>query len=392
MPKAQPPRARAPQPGGPKAAAPKAAAPKAAAPKAAAPKAAAPKAAAPKAAAPKAAAPKAAAPRASEIHSGTAAPGANPPKTSESAAAKAAARTDRSARPARWVKISAVIIGLAVVFGLVVLAARWLTGTEPVAGVLARYPGTAPTPPATPKGFPAWLNWAHFFNLFFMALILRTGLSIRRQRRPVTFWAPYWNRNRKIDLTLWLHLSIDVLWVANGIFYIVMLFASGHWMRIVPTSWEVVPNAVSAGLQYLTLDWPTEHAWVHYNGLQQLFYFCTVFIAAPLAIISGVRMSEWWPKRWPALNKAYPLSVARALHVPVMIYFVVFIIAHTTLIFTTGVIGHLNAMFAAQDSATSWLGPALFALAMVVTAAAVVAARPLVLAPLARLTGEVTAR
>ena len=64
-----------------------------------------------------------------------------------------------------------------------------------------------------------------------------------------------------------------------------------------PTSWDVFPNAVSAALQYVSLDWPTENGWVNYNGLQQLAYFATVFIAAPLAIVTGVRMSGIWPKK-----------------------------------------------------------------------------------------------
>ncbi len=62
-------------------------------------------------------------------------------------------------------------------------------------------------------------------------------------------------------------------------------------MRIVPTSWEVFPNALSAALQYASLDWPTENGWVNYNSLQQLSYFAVTFVAAPLAIVSGVRLS-----------------------------------------------------------------------------------------------------
>ncbi|WP_304325242.1 cytochrome b/b6 domain-containing protein [Corynebacterium frankenforstense] len=271
------------------------------------------------------------------------------------------------------------------------LFARWLVGTGPVADFIERYPGRAPTPESTPVGFPAWLNWAHFFNIFFMALIVRTGLQIRSERRAPAYWTPHWDHKRKISITLWLHLCVDLAWILNGIVFIVLLFTTGQWMRIVPTSWEVLPNAVSAGLQYLTLDWPTEHAWVHYNGLQQIFYFLTVFVAAPLAIATGFRMSGWWSMRWKRASKIYPLTVARAVHFPVMIYFCVFTVVHVGLVLTTGVIANLNGMFAAQDS-TGWLGPVLFVVAMVVTAGATLAARPMLLAPAARLMGRVTAR
>jgi hypothetical protein len=42
--------------------------------------------------------------------------------------------------------------------------------------------------------------------------------------------------------------------LVNGLIFVVLLFASGRWMRIVPTSWEAFPNALSALLQYITLD------------------------------------------------------------------------------------------------------------------------------------------
>ncbi len=51
------------------------------------------------------------------------------------------------------------------------------------------------------------------------------------------------------------------------------------------------PNALSLLIQYLSLDWPTDQGWVAYNGLQLLAYFITVFVAAPLALITGLGMS-----------------------------------------------------------------------------------------------------
>ncbi|MFW9252733.1 cytochrome b/b6 domain-containing protein [Corynebacterium amycolatum] len=159
-------------------------------------------------------------------------------------------------------------------------------------------------------------------------------------------------------------------------------------MRIVPTSWEVFPNAVSAGLQYLSLDWPDENGWVYYNALQELSYFVTVFVAAPLAIASGVRMSGMWPSSW----KAVPVSWARAVHFATMIYFVAFVAIHVFLVLATGARGNLNAMFAAREDATSWLGVVLFLIALAVTALGWWAARASVVAPLANATGKVSKR
>ena len=284
----------------------------------------------------------------------------------------------------RWLPwaIGALVLLAAAVFG-----ARWYVGTESGADFLARYDGIQPLPDSAPVGFPAWLNWAHFFNMFLMALIVKTGLDVRREKRPAAYWQPK-KGGKKISVTLWLHQLLDIAWVVLGVVFFVLLFATDQWMRIVPTSWEVLPNAVSAGLQYLSLDWPDENGWVYYNALQELFYFITVFVAAPLAILSGFRMSGMWPAAW----KRPPVSWARAVHFPTMVYFVAFVAVHVFLVFTTGVRGNLNAMFAAREDATSWIGTLLFLAAVAVTALGWWAARASVVAPLANATGKVSKR
>lgn len=157
----------------------------------------------------------------------------------------------------------------------------------------------------------------------------------------------------------WFHIQMDFLWVANGIVFIVLLFVTGQWMRIVPTSWDVFPNALSALIQYLSLDWPTENAWVNYNSLQVLAYFVTVFIASPIAIKTGLRLSPLWPESgW--MHKVFPENLARKLHGIVMFYFLGFVVIHVTLVFTTGALRNLNMMYAGNDG-TSWVGAGIFA-------------------------------
>ena len=120
-------------------------------------------------------------------------------------------------------------------------------------------------------------------------------------------------------------------------------------------------------------------------------YFLVIFVAAPLAAISGVRMSEWWPKKAQTLNKLYPAPVARHIHYPTMIFFVFFVIVHVFLVFATGFRENLNHMFAGNDSA-NWGGFLWFIGGLAVAVAAVMAARPLVLAPVASRFGQVSAR
>jgi thiosulfate reductase cytochrome b subunit len=289
-------------------------------------------------------------------------------------------------RAARAAVIGAALVILA---GLVVLVARLLVGLEPVRDFLVAYPGETELPASAPVGLPAWLGWQHFLNAFFMLLIVKTGWQVRTQKRPPASWTPRWRKDgRKISLTLWAHQSLDLLWLINGVLFIVLLFATGQWMRIVPTSWEVVPNALSAALQYASLDWPTENGWVNYNSLQVLTYFVTVFLAAPLAIASGFRMSRLWPKKAAALTRAYPIEVARAIHLPVMFYFVGFTVVHVTLVLATGALRNLNHMYASQD-AVNWVGFSIFAASILVMTGAWFAVRPVVVAPIAGLFGKV---
>ncbi|MGX1792588.1 cytochrome b/b6 domain-containing protein [Microbacterium sp. NPDC055312] len=300
-----------------------------------------------------------------------------------------------------WPQAIGGLLGLASL-GLLALAAVFLTraflSMPFMQDFLATYPGEYHPAVAVEPGFAPWANWAHFFNIFLMVLIIRSGLRVRTEKRPTVFWTPRGNSKGKISLTLWFHQALDLLWIINGVIFVVLLFTTGHWARIVPTSWEVFPNALSAGLQYVSFDWPTDNGWVNYNSLQQLAYFVTVFIAAPLAIVTGFRMSGLWPKNAEKLSKAYPVEWARALHFPVMLYFVAFIIVHVALVFLTGALRNLNHMFAAQGSvdgiayADVWTGFWVFVGAMAVVAAGWFAARPLVLAPIAKLFGQVSGR
>lgn len=278
---------------------------------------------------------------------------------------------------------------------LLVLVAQWLRSLPEVQAFEHSFPGIAPTPDVTPVGIPAWVSWQHFFNAFLLVLIIRTGWIIRSKQRPPAFWQRtehpvmrLTGRKQRLGIYHWAHLALDALWVLNGIVYIVLLFASGQWMRVVPTSWEVIPNALSAALQYASLDWPTENPWVYYNALQQLSYFAMVFIAAPLAIITGLRLSPVWPlDGW--LARALPERGTRRVHGVVMFVFASFIVLHILLVFSTGALRNFNSMYAGNDSTSSWLGFWVFLLSAIVTGIAWFALTPRLLKQLAAYSGDV---
>ncbi|MDR7084843.1 thiosulfate reductase cytochrome b subunit [Arthrobacter ginsengisoli] len=294
----------------------------------------------------------------------------------------------------RWSKIIWISPTAIAALFLVVLLAKWLREVPGGQSFLADFPGHTELPEGAPVGLPAWLGWQHFLNMFFIVLIIRSGWLVRTTARPKVYWTRNHtglirtkNQPTKISLDLWLHLTLDALWVINGIVFIMLLVATGQWVRIVPTSWDVVPNAASAALQYASLNWPTEDGWVNYNSLQLLAYFTTVFIAAPLALITGLRMSPLWPTKAQTINRIFPITAARAMHFPVMLYFVLFIIAHVTLVLATGALRNLNHMYASSDEG-GWLGFWIFAASLVVVIAAWLLAKPIFLQPIASLTGR----
>lgn len=288
----------------------------------------------------------------------------------------------RARRVWSWVGVSIVL------FAVAVLVARGLRETATVQDFIRTFPGHRDLAAGAPVGIPAWLAWQHFFNAFLLVMLVRTGMIVRAKHRPPAFWTRdngRWPRTkqppRRLSISVWLHLTVDAFWVLNGVVYVVLLFVTGQWVRIIPTDWSVVPNALSVVLQYASLQWPLENSWVVYNDAQVLSYFAVVFLASPIALITGLRLSPVWSQRgW--LTRALPEKLARGLHYPTMLFFLAFTFVHVVLVLTTGALTNLNHMFAARES-TDWVGFAVFAVSIAVMVGGWLIAKPLVLAPLA---------
>jgi methionine sulfoxide reductase catalytic subunit len=135
-------------------------------------------------------------------------------------------------------------------------------------------------------------------------------------------------------------------------------------MRLVPMSWEVFPHALSAAIQYGSLNFPTQDSWVAYNGLQLLTYFITVFVAAPLAVVTGIMHSPRIATR-TAGSRLLNVEVVRSVHVLTLGWFIVFTIAHVSLVLVTGAFENLNhiTVGTADDGPAGFI---LFAIAVVV--------------------------
>jgi methionine sulfoxide reductase catalytic subunit len=327
----------------------------------------------------------------------------------------------------RWINVLWLLPIVFVLLVIGVAVAQALRELPAVQNFLVRYPGIPRSAVAVTSGFPVWLRLLHFLNLLFMTFIVRAGVQIladhprlywKRDCTPGTEWfrfqkavptgriwtakddsvtLPAWlgipGIRHSIGLARWWHFSITLLWMINGVVFYILLFATGQWLRLVPTTWEVFPNAISTALQYLSLTFPADHSWAHYNSLQQLAYFITVFIAAPTSILTGLMQSPAISNRLGGFGRALNRQRARSIHFLAMWWFLLFILAHVTLVFITGARVNLNMMWAGVNDG-SWSGFAVFAPALLVLIVTWWWASPFTLrhARLVQRIGEVIAR
>ncbi|WP_083741115.1 molybdopterin-dependent oxidoreductase [Mycobacterium sp. MS1601] len=296
----------------------------------------------------------------------------------------------------RWVS-TLWLIPLAVAGLLIgVAVAQHLRQFDWMQEFLQRYPGTAAARGPIEPGIPAWLRWSHLFNIVFMMFIIRAGLQILadhprlylnagstpgtawlRLRGPVPadrlnpdnprqVWTakddsvslPGWlgipGVRHTIGLARWWHFTFDALWLLNGIVFYVLLFATGQWRRIVPQSWDVIPNALSTLVQYLSLDFPANDGFVAYNGLQLIAYFLTVFVFAPLAFITGLLQAPAIAARFGLGKGPANRQIARSVHFLVLAWMVFFILVHTVMVFSTGLVGNLNHIVFGTNTESYW--------------------------------------
>ena len=296
----------------------------------------------------------------------------------------------------RWVStawlvpltIAALIVGVAI--------AQHLRQHEWMQEFILRYPGTSAPRGGIEPGLPGWLRWSHLFNIVFMMFIIRAGLQILADHprlylnsgstpgtawlrlrgpipadrldpaEPTRVWTakddsvslPKWlgipGFRHTIGLARWWHFTFDTLWLLNGVVFYVLLFATGQWRRIVPQSWDVIPNAASTMVQYLSLDFPVNDGFVAYNALQLTAYFLTVFVFAPLAFVTGILQAPAIAARFGLGAGPANRQVARSVHFLILAWMVFFIAIHTIMVFTTGLLGNLNHIVFGTDTESYW--------------------------------------
>jgi methionine sulfoxide reductase catalytic subunit len=266
-----------------------------------------------------------------------------------------------------WVRPS--MLGLLLVFALAPVFVAWcqylLAGLPEVSG---RFDPAEPGP----HGFPVWLRYSHYFNLLFMILIIRAGLSILMDHprlywnvhcTPGTEWIRFTPLSVPTDrvwtakddaryISPWLalpggwhsvgmarhwHFLCVLFWVLNGLFFVILLFASGQWRRILPSDWHIFPEAWSVFVHYATFHMPPEpDGYYRYNSLQHLAYGSVVFLMAPLSILTGLAMSpavdnyfSWYPRLLGGRQ------FARSIHFLLLLGYLGFITVHVLMVVVT---------------------------------------------------------
>lgn len=247
--------------------------------------------------------------------------------------------------------------------------------------------------PSDPTGFPWWVNLSHWTNFIFLTLIIRSGLSILYDHprlywnngcAPGTEWirftptgvpeAKVWTAKEDaryispaIGLPGYRHtIGIARVWhfltvpffILNGAFFITLLFVTNQWKRLVPVSWQIIPDSWSVFVHYVTFNMPAEpNGFYHFNALQQVSYFGVVFILAPLAILTGMAMSpaienrfHWYPKLFGNRQSA------RSIHFLVMVAYLIFIIIHVIMVAAFGLIRNMNHITLGIDNPTEPTG------------------------------------
>lgn len=240
--------------------------------------------------------------------------------------------------------------------------------------------------PQGPSGFPWWVVLCHWVNFFFLILLIRSGLSSLADHprlywnnscKPGTEWVRFtpitvppgklWTAKedaRYLSPVIglpgykhtigiarhWHFLSVP-FYLLNGAVFIVLLFLTDHWQRLVPTSWSIIPDAWHVFVHYATFNMPIEpNGFYNYNALQQLSYFAIVFLFAPLAMVSGMAMSPAVENRFHWIPKLFiNRQGARSVHFLVMLGYLAFTIVHVSMVAATGLKRNMNHIIHGTD-------------------------------------------
>ena len=249
-------------------------------------------------------------------------------------------------------------------------------------------------------GFPLGVRLTHWFNLLFITLLVRSGLAILAAH-PKLYWNIHaWPTSEWLDLLrrklpkdrmwcsseeeahwpAWLvlpageglglgrywHFFSAGCWLLVGLCYLLVMFTSQQWQRLVPTSWEIFPCAWRAMIEYLKFGTPEPTdprfcyaaGYLPFNSLQQLTYFGFIFFLIPFQIMTGLAQSPSILARFPWYGRLFGnRQAARSLHFIGLVMIFLFFIIHLTMVFWHGFAKEMDKQVLNEPhSEGSWLG------------------------------------
>lgn len=258
-----------------------------------------------------------------------------------------------------------------------------------------------------PAHYPPFVIITHLLNILFMLMLVRSGLEVLAAH-PKLYWSDHcppgrqwlrlsrtefgaesrkpwtsqdeeesWNPvialpgRKNLGLGRHWHVLTLQFWIATGIVYILLMFTSGYWRYLVPTSWELVPHAVRDVGTYLMFRLPEQLPGEPYNAAQKLTYFAVVFLLAPLQIATGAAMAPAVIGRFPWFATLFGgKQGARSLHFIGMVAFIAFIVLHTALVIIHGLPSGLAKILFGSEEANHTVAAAVGTLALVAIVAA----------------------
>lgn len=246
---------------------------------------------------------------------------------------------------------------------------------------------------------PLFVRLTHWFNVLFLTLLVRSGLAILAAHpklywnihsKPGSEWLRFTRKKMPEDrmwcstdeeeswpgwialpggeslgLGRYWHFLNAVCWMICGAFYVALLFLSPQWQRLVPTSWEVIPDAIRDMGMYLAFRTPpqgTPYGPSPMNPLQQLTYFGVVFGLAPMMILTGLAQSPSIAGRFPRYERIFGhRQAARSLHFLGMVAFLGFLVIHVAMVVWHGFAREMNLMVLGTENVGTywWAGAAI---------------------------------
>jgi sulfoxide reductase catalytic subunit YedY len=252
-------------------------------------------------------------------------------------------------------------------------------------------------------GFPLGIRLTHWFNLLFITLLIRSGLAILAAHPKLYWYMHAWPTSEWLDLLRkplpkdrmwcstdeeahwphWLvlpggdglglgrywHFLSAVCWLVVGFFYLLVMFTSQEWRRLVPTSWDIFPCAWRTMIEYLKFGSPEPTnprfsyapGYLPFNSLQQLTYFGFIYFLIPFQILTGLAQSPSLLARFPWYGRLFGnRQAARSLHFIGLVMIGIFVAIHLIMVFWHNFAKEMDKMVLGRThSEGSWLGVGL---------------------------------